>query len=136
MHVFMTTSTCHCIILRKATRRVSSIYDEALEPVGINIGQFSLLRHIARRAPVSLTDLGAVMELDRSTIGRNTKILERMKLVETVAGKDSREALLVLTDAGKETLEHAIPLWDTAQRSISRKLGNTVEQFHELLGTL
>ena len=123
-------------MLRKATRRVSAIYDEALQPAGINIGQFSLLRNIARRAPVSLTELGAVMELDRSTIGRNTKILERMGLVETLAGKDSREALLALTEAGKKVLETAMPLWETAQHTISAKLGNGAEQFHELLSTL
>ncbi|WP_320198114.1 MarR family winged helix-turn-helix transcriptional regulator [Agrobacterium sp. rho-13.3] len=132
----MTSSSCYCIMLRKATRRVSSIYDEALEPVGINIGQFSLLRNVARRAPISLTELGAVMELDRSTIGRNTKILERMTLLETVAGKDSREALLVLTDTGKDTLDQAIPLWEGAQHAISTKLGSTAEQFHDLLNTL
>lgn len=132
----MKTTPCHCITLRKATRRVSAIYDEALAPVGINIGQFSLLRNTARRAPVSLTELGTVMELDRSTIGRNTKILERMGLVETVAGKDSREALLALTDAGEKTLKEALPLWETAQHSISEKLGSTAEQFHELLTTL
>lgn len=53
----MSESTCHCILLRKASRRVSSYYDEALAPLGVNIGQFSLLRHVNRLAPVSLTEL-------------------------------------------------------------------------------
>lgn len=60
---------CHCIVLRKASRRVSSYYDEALAPLGVNIAQFSLLRNIDRMAPVSLTDLGMRVELDRSTVG-------------------------------------------------------------------
>jgi DNA-binding MarR family transcriptional regulator len=132
----MSNSSCHCIVLRKASRRVSAIYDAALEPVGINIGQFSLLRNIARRGPVSLTELGVLMELDRSTIGRNTKVLERMGLVETADGEDNREALLVLADKGRERLQAAMPLWEATQQRISEKLGQTMEQFHELLDTL
>jgi DNA-binding MarR family transcriptional regulator len=136
MHASMDHLSCHCTTLRKATRRVTAIYDAALEPVGINVGQFSLLRNIARRAPISLTDLGMVMVLDRSTIGRNTKVLERMGLVQTVSGQDNREALLVLTDTGRNTIDRATPLWETAQKNISDKLGNTVKEFHDLLSTL
>eukprot|EP01035_Chromulina_nebulosa_P049431 gene49431-67135_t len=72
----MSSSSCYCILLRKASRRLSALYDEALEPFGINIGQFSQLRNIRRSQPVSLTALGGVMELDRSTVGRNTRVLE------------------------------------------------------------
>src|SRR4051794_24743998 len=70
--------TCLCIAVRKASRRMTTVYDDALAPVGINLAQYSLLKKIRRTAPVSLTDLGAAMDLDRSTIGRNVKVLERM----------------------------------------------------------
>jgi DNA-binding MarR family transcriptional regulator len=131
-----TTQGCHCIVLRKASRRVSAIYDAALEPAGVNIAQFSLLRNIARHAPVSSTELGVLMELDRSTVGRNTKILERMGLVKTAPGADGREALLVLTGEGENVLRTGTPLWEDAQKRISSKLGRSLDEFHELLGTL
>ena len=101
----MKKDICHCVVLRKASRKVTSYYDDALAPLGINVAQFSLLRHIDRMAPVSLTDLGARVELDRSTVGRNAKVLERMGLAIIRPGKDQREATLTVSEAGQGVLE-------------------------------
>lgn len=119
----MSNSSCYCILLRTASRRLSALYDEALEPFGINIGQFSHLRNVKRNEPVSLTDLGSVMELDRSTIGRNTKVLERMGLVTSVVGKDQREALLSLSARGAGLLEEAMPIWENVQFELDDRVG-------------
>ncbi|MGL4290069.1 MAG: MarR family winged helix-turn-helix transcriptional regulator [Phreatobacter sp.] len=115
---------CYCILLRTAARKTSAIYDEALASLDINIAQFSMLRRIARAAPVSLTELGRLAELDRSTVGRNAKVLERMKLVRTVPARDQREAALVLTDHGRDILAQGAPLWDQAQAKIETMLGS------------
>ena len=120
----MSNSSCYCILLRKASRRLSALYDEALAPFGINIGQFSLMRNISRRQPVSLTDLGVLMELDRSTVGRNARVLERSGLVEAVSGDDQREALLQLTQKGRVLLDHATPVWDGVQTRLDERLGD------------
>lgn len=114
---------CYCSLLRKASRRLSARYDEALAQLGINISQFSLLRNIAREQPISLTDLGVIMELDRSTIGRNTKVLERMGLVTSVVGKDQREALLSLSARGAGLLEEAMPIWENVQFELDDRVG-------------
>ncbi|NVP55871.1 MarR family winged helix-turn-helix transcriptional regulator [Mycoplana rhizolycopersici] len=133
----MPSDTCHCILLRKASRKVSSYYDEALAPLGVNIGQFSLLRNINRMAPVSLTELGARVELDRSTVGRNAKVLERMGLVAIATGEDHREAMLTITEAGHAVLKAGAPLWDGAQETIEARLGpDKTEQLRELLKAL
>ncbi|MBN8943155.1 MAG: MarR family transcriptional regulator [Rhizobiales bacterium] len=115
---------CYCILLRTAARKTSAIYDEALASLAINIAQFSMLRRIARAAPVSLTELGRLTELDRSTVGRNAKVLERLNLVRTVPARDQREATLELTDHGKQVLEQGAPLWDQAQAKIESMLGS------------
>lgn len=133
----MSHVSCHCIALRKAGRRISSYYDGVLAPLGVNIAQFSLLRNIRRMAPVSLSDLGAKVELDRSTLGRNTKVLERMGLVGISPGKDQREALLVLTDRGRKILQDGDPLWEQAQQRIEDKLGKDgINKLHDLLASL
>jgi hypothetical protein len=49
----MSTELCICVAVRKASRRLTARYDEALEPAGINLAQFSLLRNIRRQGPVS-----------------------------------------------------------------------------------
>ncbi|HTM76190.1 MAG TPA: MarR family winged helix-turn-helix transcriptional regulator [Devosia sp.] len=131
------SQTCLCISIRKASRRMTTAYDEALAPVGINLAQFSLLKTIRRLEPVSLTDLGHTTELDRSTIGRNVKVLDRMGLAQAGAGKDQREATVALTPAGQGVLQAAIPLWERAQQDIEARLGPAnVAQLEQLLADL
>jgi DNA-binding MarR family transcriptional regulator len=133
----MPNDSCHCILLRKAARKVSSYYDEALAPLGVNIGQFSLLRNINRLQPISLTELAAKVELDRSTVGRNTKVLARMGMVAIGHGEDQREALLSLTEEGLALLQRGAPLWDSVQDDIEARLGEEkTEQLQELLAAL
>jgi len=133
----MSNDTCHCILLRKATRKVSSYYDEALAPLGVNIGQFSLLRNIRRMEPVSLTDLAHKVELDRSTVGRNAKVLERMELIAIGHGEDQREAMLTIAPKGREILEKGAPLWDSVQDGIEARLGREkAKQLQNLLAEL
>lgn len=128
-------SRCYCSLLRTATRRVGSVYDDALSPLGINIAQYSLLRLIEHRQPVSFTELGHVAELDRSTVGRNVRVLERMGLVETGRGEnDQREAVVRLGVRGRQMLEEAAPLWDGCQREIETRLGAAnVKALREIL---
>lgn len=115
---------CYCILLRKASRRVTSLYDEALAPIGVNLAQFSLLRNIQRAEPISLTDLGQRTELDRSTVSRNVKVLEKMELVALINGQDQRESVVKLSDKGRRALADGAPLWDGVQAEIETKLGN------------
>lgn len=115
---------CYCSLLRSATRKVASIYDEALAPLGINVVQFSLLRAVERLQPVSLTDLARDAQLDRSTIGRNVRVIERMRLVETQRGEaDHREAIVMLTQVATELLQSAGPVWDECQKAMEARLG-------------
>jgi DNA-binding MarR family transcriptional regulator len=137
MRVYTRTMTeCYCTLLRTAARKATSLYDDALAPLGINIAQFSLLRRIARHAPISLTELGKLCELDRSTVGRNTKLLERMGLVKTVPSRDQREATLMLTEQGNGVLRDGAALWEQAQVAIEAALGIDAQRLKALLQTL
>jgi DNA-binding MarR family transcriptional regulator len=115
---------CYCSALRAAARRLSAVYDAALAPVGVNVGQFRLLRVLSRIEPATLTELGRETELDRSTVGRNAKVLERMGLLTLGRGAaDQREAPAMLTDAGRRVLADGAPLWADAQQGIERRIG-------------
>lgn len=129
---------CYCTLLRKATRRVSGAYDEVLAPFGINIAQFALLRMVARRGPLSLTELGRMAELDRSTVGRNVRVLERMSLMKTVrSDDDQREAIVTLSETGKQVLDQSTPVWEACQRKIEERLGQErVEALNDILRTI
>jgi DNA-binding MarR family transcriptional regulator len=114
---------CYCLALRIATRRATALYDESLAPAGLNLAQFGLMRKIERAGVVSLTELGHMAELDRSTVGRNVKVLERHMLVSLTPAKDQREAAVRLTSAGSRALRRATPLWEDAQRRVEAILG-------------
>jgi DNA-binding MarR family transcriptional regulator len=119
----MLNQTCYCAALRKATRRVTATYDAALAQHGITLAQFSLLRTLGRHGPLSLTELGNRMELDRSTIGRNIRVIEKSGLVQPAPRPDSREAAIELSARGRALLATAEPLWAATQDSLEAKLG-------------
>lgn len=128
---------CICIAVRKASRRLTARYDAALAPAGINVAQFSLLRNIRRHAPVSLTRLGEVTELDRSTLGRNVRVLERMGLCALADAADRREASIVLSSEGQRILAAAEPLWASTQAELRNRIGaGGAAQLEALLGAL
>lgn len=133
----MTDTACICIAVRKASRRLTSRYDAALAPAGISLAQFSLLRNIRRNAPVSITRLSGICELDRSTLGRNLRVLERLGFVRLAAGPDRRQETVALTPAGETTLSAATPLWESVQDDIHKTLGHTgTEALNALLAVL
>jgi len=114
---------CYCAAVRTAARKTTALYDAVLEPAGVTLAQYSLLRRIERAGTVSLTKLGRSAELDRSTVGRNVKALEELRLVRSAGAKDQREAAVRLTRAGEEALKRALPLWEEAQRRVEGALG-------------
>lgn len=121
---------CTCLALRRATRRVTQIYDAHMKPLGLRITQFAVLGQLAGTggpepvpAGLSITALARRLGLDRSTLGRNLRPLIKAGLVAMEGGADRRAHTLALTGAGRAAFEKAIPLWRDAQRHVSEKLG-------------
>jgi DNA-binding MarR family transcriptional regulator len=130
----MLTSECICTHLRRAARGVSRHYDEALAGFGVNVAQFSLLRHLQRLDRPSITALAEAMGLERSTLGRNLRVLEADGLVALGGGDDQRNRVVLLTAAGKQLLHVAHPAWEQAQKELVERLG--VGQRDELVRLL
>jgi len=130
----MLTSICICTHLRRAARGVSRHYDEALEGFGINVAQFSLLRHLQRLDKPSISSLAEAMGLDRSTLGRNLKVLEAEGLVALAEGDDLRNRVVLLTAEGAQRVRDAEPAWEKAQEGLVATLGT--DQRDELIRLL
>ncbi len=108
---------CYATALRKATRRISQLYDAALAPCGLRSTQRSILRHINDAGEVAMGDLADMLVLDRSALNHNLKPLERDGLIQVrVAPKDKRSRRVRLTPEGREKLAASQPLWQAAQR--------------------
>jgi DNA-binding MarR family transcriptional regulator len=109
--------------MRRAARAVSQIYDDALQPSGLRINQFSLLGAIEATGPTPVSDLARLLELDRTTLTRNLKTLEKTGLITISRGRDKRERLVAATPRGIEIMAVAKPLWRAAQDRIIAGLG-------------
>ena len=117
---------CYCTSIRLATRKITALYDSALEPVGVNVAQWGLLRHLDRSGatPISIQDLAERVELERSTVARNVRVLEKHGFVELGdSTEDRRASTIVLSDEGLAALEHGEPLWESAQHRVEEMLG-------------
>jgi DNA-binding MarR family transcriptional regulator len=102
------------------------LYDAALEPVGINVAQLGLLRRLDRSCarPLSIQELAERSELERSTVARNVRVLEKQGLVELgESTEDRRVSTVLLSDKGLDALEQADPLWQSAQHEVERMFG-------------
>ena len=116
-------TACTCANLRKASRVVTQVYDAALQPTGLNSGQFTLLATLSKCGDTPVTRLAEAMVLDRTTLTRNLKPLEREGLVAIYSELDQRVRVVSLTDAGRAALTAARPHWQRAQSQLTTALG-------------
>ena len=115
---------CTCLRLRKASRRVSQIYDRALEPCGLTVTQYGLLGHIAALDGIGIGALAARMVMDPTTLTRNLKpLLEQALIVLLPDRRDRRARCLHLTDDGGRAFARAKPAWKRAQLQLEQVLG-------------
>jgi DNA-binding MarR family transcriptional regulator len=132
-----TSSPCNCLNIRRASQALTEVYDEFLAPSNINIGQFSLLKHINQLGPVSVSNLALIIRLDRTTLVRNLKPLEQSGLVEDISTEGTRNRQLRLTAKGIETYKHAEELWEKAQSFLEEYLGGgNIDVFNTLLSKI
>lgn len=118
------SSDCNCLNLRRAAQALTRVYDESVTgSSGISLNQFALLRNINELAPVSVSDLSAALRLDRTTLVRTLKPLEKLALIEDLAAAGTRSRELTLTRKGQETLAAANTGWVSAQNRLRAELG-------------
>ena len=122
--------------VRRAARVVGNYYDVHLKSVGLKGTQFTLLNAIFLNPSITITQLADLLLLNRTTLNRNLKPLERQGLVQTSPGKDQRTRVLKLTQEGSSLLQSALPLWLEAQTGVVETLGARTERLTEDLTRL
>jgi DNA-binding MarR family transcriptional regulator len=116
---------CTCFRLRHAARIVTRAYDDALRPVDLRSGQFSILAALSQVEDPSISDLADGLGMDRTTLSRNLRPLEREGLIEVSPETAARARTVQLTRAGARRFEQALPLWQNVQRKAEIALGTT-----------
>lgn len=128
---------CHCTNARRAARSLTERYDAALAPSGLKVTQFSLLWLTRRLGRPTISALAEATGLDRSTLGRNLRVLERAGHVRLGPGRDERTRVVEITAAGAAAVAAAQPLWERTQAAIIAEVGAAdLEAFGRVLRRL
>ncbi|MDB5411451.1 MAG: putative transcription regulator protein MarR family [Rhodospirillales bacterium] len=110
---YLVRDTCLCLHVQRAARALARRFDEALRPLGLTNGQFSLLMSLNRPEPASMGSVAGLLAMDRTTLTAALKPLKRRGLVEIGADSvDRRSRRVTLTPAGRALLASAVPIWE------------------------
>lgn len=125
--------TCLCLHVQRAARALARRFDEALRPVGLTSGQFSLLMSLNRPEPPTIGSVAALLAMDRTTLTAALKPLERRGLVEvSVDPADRRSRRMRLTPDGRLLLQRAVPIWQDNHGALEARLSDPERLIRDL----
>lgn len=125
--------TCLCLHVQRAARALARRFDEALRPLGLTNGQFSLMMSLNRPEPAPMGPVATLLAIDQTTLTAALKPLERRGWVSVLPNpRDRRARLLSLTPSGKAVLAAAVPIWEMTHAEVEQRLpdgsGNGLRQ--------
>jgi DNA-binding MarR family transcriptional regulator len=116
---------CLCLHVQRAARALARRFDDALRPVDLTNGQFSLLMSLNRPQPAGMGSVAQLLAMDRTTLTAALKPLERRGLLKvSIDPADKRGRLLTLTPAGRKLLAKALPIWKSHHAAIESGLSD------------
>ena len=119
----MVRDCCLCLAVQQAARTLARVFDEALQPLNLTNGQFSLLMSLNRPSPPPMGPVADLLAMDRTTLTAALKPLERRGLVKIMVDPaDRRGRRLTLTAAGRKLLARAFPIWKLHHRKLEKRL--------------
>jgi DNA-binding MarR family transcriptional regulator len=117
------TGYCASLNFRRTARAVTRMYDTAMQDSGIRSTQFAILVGIAKTQPVSMGKLADVLIIDRTTLTRSLRLLQKKRLVTISKRTTMRQRLLELTPEGLQALARSLPLWRAIHAQFVSEVG-------------
>jgi DNA-binding MarR family transcriptional regulator len=121
-------SQCIGVRARRLNRAITRMFDGALRPHGLTSMQFTLLTSIQRLGPVAPVRLAEALDLEKSTLSRNLKVMERNGWTRARATEDARSHEIELSASGRKVYLSAAPSWRDVQREAKRLMGRNTPQ--------
>lgn len=117
-------TTCNCFAIRQAARHVTRLYERHLAEAHLTSAQFSILSALAEGGAMTMAGLADILVMDRTTLLRAMKPLQRDDLLKsTSSSEDPRQLVFSLSSAGMRRLREAKPLWNKAQQEFEAEVG-------------
>jgi DNA-binding MarR family transcriptional regulator len=126
--------TCPFSNFRKASRVVTQLFDQVLEPIGLRCTQLLILLEIAAARSTTVPQLSRRLVIDASTLTRNLKLLSNRGWIKRESDKRRRSHMITLTPQGLEVLENALPAWYGTRNSFISQIGES--RWRDFLSTL
>jgi DNA-binding MarR family transcriptional regulator len=116
--------SCLCLHVQRTARTLARRFDNALRPLGLTNGQFSLMMSLNRPEAPEIGAVASLLAMDRTTLTAALKPLRRRGLIKiTTDDADHRARLLQLTPRGRNLLARAVPVWTSTHASVEARLG-------------
>jgi DNA-binding MarR family transcriptional regulator len=115
---------CMCASLRRASRTITQLYEQAVSPAGLTANQFTILQTLSLAGEVTQGELARILAMDSTTLTRTLAVMSRSGWLTKRRGKDRREWRMRPSAAGKTLFKQALPHWEKAQTLLRRQLGN------------
>jgi DNA-binding MarR family transcriptional regulator len=119
---------CSCFATRQAARHITRLYERHLADIDLTAAQFSILFVLDEKPRASMSLLSDALVMDRTTLQRAVKPLERDGLIAAKRGGgdgDPRQMAFLLTPAGRDKLKKAMVRWTAAQSEFEAQVGTT-----------
>src|SRR5438477_3651713 len=114
---------CVCFNLRWVTRAVTQFFDAEMRRHGIRPTQGSILASLLTKESWNMAELSDWLGMDRTTLVRNLRPLQRDGLVQIAGGGRGRRVELKITAKGRKQIEKLTPAWKSAQSAAVKTLG-------------
>ena len=114
---------CVCFNLRWVTRAVTQFYDAEMRRHGIRPTQGTILTSLNARKNWNMAELSDWLGMERTTLVRNLRPLQRDGFVQAIGGGRGNRVELAITAKGRKQIEKLAPAWKSAQSAAVKTLG-------------
>ncbi len=114
-------NNCIGLRLRRLSRIVDGYYRKNLIDYEITENQLTILFLLSKMKKVEQGRIGKVLKLERSTVSRNIKLLEKKGLIKRTP---EYKPEIELTTKGRKLAIELIPLWEKTMDELIAKLGD------------
>jgi DNA-binding MarR family transcriptional regulator len=121
-----------CFALSVASRGVVALYRPLLEPMGLTHPQYLVMLALWERTPLSVKQLGELLQLDPATLSPLLKRLESAGLVQRRLPEDERTLSVTLTAEGAALREQALQVPPAVVERLGMELSE-LEHLHTAL---
>ena len=114
---------CTCFNVRRVARVITQFFEAEAGRQGLRPTQTPILRALQAKDGWTMAELSEWLAMERTTLVRNLRPLQRDGLVRARGGGRGIHVELFITEKGRAALARRFPAWRSAQNKVVATLG-------------